>query len=231
MYLFLDTETNGLPKDPKAPMARVENWPRVIQLAYSLYNEEQKLLYKYCELIKPDGWIIPTFESLVLEGVDEEKAKRGAAFFEENGYTTKGCEENGVPIHEALYSISVALENCKYVIAHNMMFDYNVLGAEMIRANTKSKNKPIKVCTKELATEFCKIPNPNSYWANRGSPYKWPNLTELHTKLFGKGFEGAHDAMFDVNAMSSCFFEMLNKKIIVPNEKFGFILNEKQTRS
>lgn len=197
MYLFFDTETNGLPVNPKAPMAMLENWPRIIQFAYSLYDEDRKLLYKYCEMIKPDGWTVPTDK-----------------FFIDNGYTTEKCEQEGVPIHEALTGFVTALENCKYIVAHNIMFDYPVVGSEMIRYGYKSKNKPLKICTKEIGTDYCKIPNPNAYWAQRGSPYKWPNLTELHTKLFGDGFDGAHDAMFDVNAMSKCFFEMLDQKII-----------------
>jgi hypothetical protein len=32
-YLIFDTETTGTPKNYKAPMKDIENWPRVIQLA------------------------------------------------------------------------------------------------------------------------------------------------------------------------------------------------------
>lgn len=37
---------------------------------------------------------------------------------------------------------------------------------------------------------------------------KFPNLTELHVRLFNKPFEGAHDAMNDVNATVDCMREM-----------------------
>jgi hypothetical protein len=60
----------------------------------------------------------------------------------------------------------------------------------------------------ELSTEILKLPNP------RGG-YKWPNLTELHTYLFGKGFDGAHDAMADVKACANCFFELKKRKLIL----------------
>jgi hypothetical protein len=36
-------------------------------------------------------------------------------------------------------------------------------------------------------------------------------LSELHTKLFGKDFEGAHDAFADIDATEKCFWEL--KKI------------------
>jgi hypothetical protein len=36
MYLFFDTETTGLPKSWKAPVTDVNNWPRLVQLAFLL---------------------------------------------------------------------------------------------------------------------------------------------------------------------------------------------------
>jgi len=37
MYLFFDTETTGLPKNWKAPVTDLNNWPRLVQLAYLFY--------------------------------------------------------------------------------------------------------------------------------------------------------------------------------------------------
>ena len=34
MYLFFDTETTGLPRNWKAPITDLNNWPRLVQLAY-----------------------------------------------------------------------------------------------------------------------------------------------------------------------------------------------------
>ena len=76
--------------------------------------------------------------------------------------------------------------NAKYLIAHNMQFDINVLGAELLRLNVTPAKEATKVCTMKEGTNYCKIPS------FRG--YKWPTLTELHTKLFGEGFEGAGGA-------------------------------------
>ena len=38
MYLFFDTETTGLPKNWKAPITDLENWPRLVQLAWLVYD-------------------------------------------------------------------------------------------------------------------------------------------------------------------------------------------------
>ena len=49
-------------------------------------------------------------------------------------------------------------------------------------------------------TDFCKISGPYGY--------KWPKLSELHYKLFKKGFDEAHNAAVDINATAKCFWEL-----------------------
>lgn len=39
MYLFFDTETTGLPKNWKAPVTDLNNWPRLVQLVYLYYDD------------------------------------------------------------------------------------------------------------------------------------------------------------------------------------------------
>lgn len=59
MYIFFDTETTGLPKNWSAPVTDVNNWPRVIQLAYVVTDTNFNVIETFCELVKPDGWVIP----------------------------------------------------------------------------------------------------------------------------------------------------------------------------
>ena len=37
-YLFIDTETTGLPKEYDAPYTDIDNWPRLVQLAWIVYD-------------------------------------------------------------------------------------------------------------------------------------------------------------------------------------------------
>ncbi|HEY1044986.1 MAG TPA: 3'-5' exonuclease [Bacteroidia bacterium] len=191
-YLFFDTETNGLPKDWKAPVSSVDNWPRIIQLAFAVFNEQGEIIHKYCALIKPDNWVIPN-----------EK------FWIDNGYSTEKSLELGIPILEAINEFNSYLSNCTHLIAHNMAFDEKIVGAEYIRLNLKSETKPIKVCTMQSSTNFCKIPNQNGY-----ASFKWPKLEELHNVLFKTSFDGAHDALNDVIACAKCFFELKRLEVI-----------------
>jgi hypothetical protein len=64
------------------------------------------------------------------------------------------------------------------------------------------------ICTMKETTAYCALPNK---WPNS---FKWPKLTELHQKLFGFAFDGAHDAMTDITYLKKCFFELLDREII-----------------
>lgn len=183
MYLFFDTETNGKAKDFNAPVQDLDNWPRITQLGWQLYNDNEELISEGSYLIKPDGWEIPNEQ-----------------FFIDNNMSTERCEEFGIPLVEAVTKFIEDLEKAEYMIAHNMQFDINVLGAELIRLNMVPKKQTKKICTMKESANFCKLPG------FRG--YKWPTLTELHVKLFGEEFEGAHDALDDVKACSKSFFEL-----------------------
>ena len=52
MYLFFDTETTGLPKNWKAPVTDVNNWPRMVQLAWETYDVQGNLLARNNHIIK-----------------------------------------------------------------------------------------------------------------------------------------------------------------------------------
>ena len=40
MYLFFDTETTGLPRNWKAPVTHLNNWPRMIQIAWIACDDQ-----------------------------------------------------------------------------------------------------------------------------------------------------------------------------------------------
>ena len=185
MDIFFDTETTGLPKSWNASPSEVDNWPRIIQLAFIVYNRDRRSFLTYNQLIKPDGWEVPKED-----------------FWVKNGFTQEKCEKKGVPIAQALSVFLKAYETCEVAVAHNMNFDFNVLAAEMIRAGVRSEKRLKKECTMIQGTDLMKIPSP------KGKGFKYPKLEELHNFLFQKGFEGAHDALNDVTATSKCYFEM-----------------------
>ena len=58
-YLFFDTETTGVPKNYKAPITDLDNWPRLVQLGWILCDEQGSELQTGNDIIKPNGFIIP----------------------------------------------------------------------------------------------------------------------------------------------------------------------------
>lgn len=184
MILIFDTETNGKPINYKAAKNDTSNWPRVVQLAWAVYTHDGALVRGREQIIKPDGWNIPD-EVVEIHGISEQKANA-----------------DGVPMLIVLRDFLADYEACDTLVAHNIGFDYPVLGCEMIRYQIRPNNRIERhVCTMNESTDFCKLPG--GY-----GRYKWPKLMEVHQKLFNEGFDGAHDAMNDVKACGRVYFEL-----------------------
>ena len=193
MYLFFDTETTGLPKDYNASFKDVDNWPRIIQLAWAVFNSEGKCFKKSETLILPDGWVIPNEDFWIYNGLTQDESLK-----------------NGKPIKGALEQFIIEVDDNTHLIAHNMKFDLNIVAAEMFRLGIKSSGKINKICTMQSTIDLLKLPGKYGF--------KYPKLEELHNHLFNEGFDGAHDALNDVMATAKCFFELKKRNQITINE-------------
>ena len=192
MFLIYERETTGLPRDWNAPLTDSENWPRLVQLAWQLHDASGKLISRGNRIVKPDGFTIP-YTSAKIHGI-----------------TTERAAADGLPLSAVLAEFDKDLAQAKYVMGHNIEFDVNIVGAEYHRLAQpveKLTEKPV-IDSKNEATDFCAIPG------GRGGQFKWPTLTELHLKLFNKGFDEAHDAAYDVDATARCFFELCRLRVI-----------------
>jgi DNA polymerase III epsilon subunit-like protein len=117
--------------------------------------------------------------------------------------------EDKLPIREHMDLILKVLHDSDIVAWHNVEFDEQILSFELERLGRKGEYSPTKtLCTMRTSTDYCKL-----QW--RGFSYKPPKLAELHKFLFGEFFEGAHDAMMDVEATMRSLIELINRKVIV----------------
>ena len=190
MYLIFDTETTGLPKNWKAPITDVDNWPRCVQIAWQLLDDMGELIEDQNYLIRPDNFEIP-YESQKIHGISTELAL-----------------EDGEPLDEVLEKFNLSLEKASFVIGHNIDFDVNVIGCEFYRKQIESclsSTKLLDTCTEDTAL-LCKLPG------GRGGKYKFPTLVELHEFLFDESFKQAHNATADVEATARCFLELIRIK-------------------
>src|SRR5690606_4944712 len=194
MYLIFDTETTGIPHNKTAPITDLDNWPRLVQIAWQLHDNGGKLLSRHNYIIRPDGFDIP-YNAQQIHGI-----------------STKRAMEEGIPIRESLDTLLADIKRAKLLVGHNIEFDKNIIGAEMIRLNLEPDEllQVEKLDTGVVSTNYCQLSG------GIGGRLKMPRLVELHEKLFGERFEDAHDAAYDVAATARCFFGLIRKDVVKP---------------
>lgn len=189
MYLFFDTETTGLPKKWNAPVTDLNNWPRLVQLAYLYYDSTGNLISAKDFIVKPEGYKIPAEASRI------------------HGITTERALKEGEDIETVLEHFNKLVEQAHILVAHNISFDEKIMGSEFLRHGMKNSfASKKKICTMKQSTDFCAIEGTEGY--------KWPKLSELHFKLFGTKFKEAHNAAVDIRATAKCFLELQRLGII-----------------
>jgi len=195
--LFFDTETNGLPITRNAPETQVDNWPRVVSIAWRLYDwTAGSILSEQHAIVKPLQEMVWSKESAAIHGISKERA------FTE-----------GRPILELLTEFKEVASMADAIIAHNMAFDRPVLQCEFRRAGLSLEDWPLReFCTMDSTKGLCKLP---TRYGRPSDPYKYPKLVELHTFLFGnKGEYAFHSALDDVRCLVRCFEELCFRRVV-----------------
>ncbi|WP_337041874.1 3'-5' exonuclease [Emticicia sp. 17c] len=190
--VFFDTETTGLPYNYNAPFTYVQNWPRMVQLAFLEYHENGTLAARHNYIIKPEGYTIPP-EATQIHRI-----------------TTQQALTEGHDLSQILTLFQRVITESAILIAHNFEFDKAIVGAEFVRKKMDVQPLASKrsFCTMKDKNiiNFCRIPGKYGY--------KWPTLDELHYKLFQEHITEAHDASIDIESTARCFWELLKRRII-----------------
>jgi DNA polymerase III epsilon subunit-like protein len=116
MYLFFDTETTGIPRNYRAAVSDLQNWPRLVQLAWLLIDDETHEAASAEYIARPAGFTIPGDAARI------------------HGITTEIAAEKGVDIKAILDAVVPDIGKASVLVAHNMSFDEKILGAELLRA-------------------------------------------------------------------------------------------------
>ena len=111
MYLFFDTETTGLPRNWKAPVTDLDNWPRMIQVAWILSDDRGNRIESADFIIRPENFVIPLEASRV------------------HGITTEQANNEGEVLDKVLNLFNEMVEKAGFIVAHNMSFDEKIVGA------------------------------------------------------------------------------------------------------
>lgn len=202
--VFFDCETTGLALNNKAPYTDIDNWPRLVQLAWIVCNGRTQIVKKNA-IIMPVGFDIP-LSSMNIHGI-----------------STKFAKEQGQRIEEVLKGFLRDINNVDAIIGHNIEFDMKVVQSELYRLNLNNPFENVCVIdTMRLAIDYCKIPG-------RSNSYRFPKLIELYNKLFSESFEDMHNALADIEATAKCFWALRDRGLI-SSEEYPCLLskNEKQ---
>lgn len=193
-YLVFDTETTSLVSKGLDYKTDFEKFPHIVQLAWYFNGEYHDYI------IKPEGWTIP-----------EEAANI-------HGITTEIALEKGIEIATVLFKFIEHCSDSEKLIGFNIYFDSSIIKANLRREFGLldpitydsdiylDKSKRIDLMMKTIKFVGAKQQGKNTP--------KFPSLEDLYLKLFGVVFEGAHNALNDVNATKECFEELVRLKII-----------------
>lgn len=191
--LVFDTETTGIPAKGLDWEKDYDQFPHVVQLAWS-YGDKIKSY-----IIRPDGWTIP-----------EETA-------EVHGITNERAAKEGKPFDEVVEEFLADANNAPLICAHNIYFDVSILKADILRVMGREfyddnadaalyKGKRIDTMYKTKKFVGAKFSD--------GRPGKFPRLEELYAKLFDGETFPAHDAGEDVKALKRCLPPLVEMALI-----------------
>lgn len=196
MILVFDTETTGFVND-RLP-ATDPSQPYLVQVAAKLMDASGTEYQSLSLIVKPDGWTIPAQASAVHK------------------ITTELATRVGLPLRIVVAMFTQLRALAEETVAHNNTFDMLVIDAQLAKMKvTPGKPWPaVNTCTMRGSAELVGLP-PTPRMIKAGfTKNKPPNLTELHTFLFGQGFGDAHNALADVNACAGCFIELRKRMVL-----------------
>jgi DNA polymerase III subunit epsilon len=185
--LFIDVETTGLPKTRgflnyyEPEKTEYYDNSRMIEIGYIICDDDGNISKKRKRLIKPDQFII--LNSYI------------------HGITTEKANNEGVMLSESLELLRKDLISVSTIVAHNVLFDINILLSECYRNKNHELIKNIRnkklVCTMNLGNNILRL-------------NKMPKLSDLYKSLCGKDIVQKHRALYDAKICRRCYYKLKN---------------------
>ncbi|UZR95465.1 3'-5' exonuclease [Chondrinema litorale] len=182
--LFVDTETSGLPKDWDKPYSDRDNWPFIVQIAWSIYTKDGKEV---------------KYENHFIEDKDYEILE---ASREIHGITHEFLQKHGKDRGNVMKILLADLKKYQpLVVSHFIQLDFHMLSVGFYRAGLENPLLVLpKFCTMQLTYGFVHY-----------NHHKFLRLGELYQRLFNSPLDNQHNALADAQAVAKCFFELKRK--------------------
>lgn len=188
-HLTLDTETSGLP---------IKQGNEYADPKESIYYDSSRLLQLswICTVSGAIGNMIKLKRNYIVKiDIDIKNSHI-------HGIDNKIIEEKGINIEEIFNILEEDLKNTKLIIGYNIIFDLNIILAELYRFGNKYidlidlLNKVERFDVMIYSCLFLKL-------------NKYIKLIKLYELLFKENFENPHNALNDVIATFKCFVKLV----------------------
>ena len=132
LLMFVDTETNGIPVDQTASYKNIDNWPRIKQISWLIYDKEEQLYASHNYVISEED------ASIQINRSD---------------YVPKTV----LPIHQILRRFLNFLRYCDVIVGHNIQYDVQVILSELYRygMETDKLSSMHQFCTMKNGVNAC----------------------------------------------------------------------------
>ncbi len=196
-YIFIDTETSGIPERLDIPVTETKQWPAILQLAWIVVDLDGNLVKEENHYLKNRGIHIDP-RSFHMHGITTEVLKK-------NGVSKRGMLKR---LYKDIKRFNALL------VAHFIEFDMKMLAVENLRLKIPSD-------LDHLPT-FCTMLN--SAAENRNPEKTYPSLGTLYRHYFKKPLANEHNALYDARAAAECFLAMTEKDKFKENQIVYFDL-------
>ena len=188
--LCFDCETTGVfDKGMKWDVDFLQ-FPRPVTMAWAFGDTERH------EIIRPQGWDIPT-ETVAIHGI-----------------TTEQADKEGKPFVEVVTEFLNDAEKYPLICAHNVYFDTSIIKAAIMALCPELADKAESALFKGKRIDTMRKTIKFVGARKENGSGKFPTLEELFAKLFDGATFPAHNALEDVRALRKCLPPLVEMGII-----------------
>ena len=200
--LVFDIETTGFPDRvgwnyyyPPTDLSKYSK-SRVVSVSYAVLGEDYDITQSGSHIIKRNGFAIPNSNF--------------------HGITDEMSDKSGITIEKLALEMEKVIRdnNITTLIAHNILFDFNVMASEFHRNDCRAVFEILCNLDKYCTCENDGIKKMVGLKVKAGRKYvtKSPKLDELYKFFFDREMKNPHDSMWDVRNLCECLKELYNRK-------------------
>jgi len=200
--LVFDIETTGLPDTQgwnnyysPTDLSKYSK-SRVVSASYAVLGNNYEIIQSGSHIIKRSGFAIPNSDF--------------------HGITDEMSDKSGITVEKLASEMEKVIRdnNVTTMIAHNILFDFNVMASEFYRNDCGSASDMLCKLEKYCTCDNYEIKKMVGLRvkAGRMSMLKSPKLEELYRFFFDREMKNPHDGMWDVRNLCECLKELYNRK-------------------